>query len=264
MKRPIVTLTTTPPRFSMLGPCLRSLHRQTLRPERIVLCIPDRFRAFPEWDGPLPKLPASVQILRSPRDYGGATMILPAARSFKNAGYPLVFCKDNQAYPPDWLERLAAGAEARGDHAIALEGRDIAGHQPGLRQPRAKPRPLVSDFRYRWGQSLAKRLPIPRLQGIKRRPFRASGYVDLFDARAGVLVWPEFFDERAFAIPNMMWEAEDIWLSGLLALREVPIWLAAGAAAPDPAWPEAAATALSDPARANAVAFMQKTYPIWR
>lgn len=38
-------------------------------------------------------------------------------------------------------------------------------------------------------------------------------------------VRPEFFTDSAFDIPDILWTVDDIWLSGQLALNQVPVWL---------------------------------------
>jgi len=50
------------------------------------------------------------------------------------------------------------------------------------------------------------------------------GYVDVFEGFGGVLVEPDFFDDAAFDIPPVFWAADDPWLSGCLARRDIPIW----------------------------------------
>lgn len=54
--------------------------------------------------------------------------------------------------------------------------------------------------------------------------FKAPGYVDCFEGFGGALVKPNFFDEDAFNIPDVVWAVDDVWLSGCLARRGVPIW----------------------------------------
>ena len=57
------------------------------------------------------------------------------------------------------------------------------------------------------------------------RRFDRSGYVDIAEGLGGVMVQPEFFDDAAFAIPPILWTVDDIWLSGTLARRGIPIWV---------------------------------------
>ena len=53
----------------------------------------------------------------------------------------------------------------------------------------------------------------------------SSGYVDILEGWGGVLVRPEFFDEEAFEIPDILWSVDDVWLSGCLERLNIPIWL---------------------------------------
>jgi len=59
----------------------------------------------------------------------------------------------------------------------------------------------------------------------KPRKAASSGYVDILEGWGGVLVRPHFFTDAAFDIPDILWTVDDIWLSGQLALNNVPIWL---------------------------------------
>ena len=140
MDRPVVTLTTIPPRFGKIRATLESLLSQSLRPARIQLYIPARYRRFPDWDGRLPKVPKGVQVVRCDRDYGPATKVLPAARAHRAAGRALAFCDDDRAYAPDWLERLVEAGRARPDHAVAFLGFDVE-TVTGAAPPAARPGP---------------------------------------------------------------------------------------------------------------------------
>jgi len=41
----------------------------------------------------------------------------------------------------------------------------------------------------------------------------------------GVLVQPHFLSDSVFDIPDILWTVDDIWLSGHLAMNDIPIWL---------------------------------------
>lgn len=55
----------------------------------------------------------------------------------------------------------------------------------------------------------------------------------MFEGCSGVLVRPEFFDDAAFDIPDVAWRVDDVWLSGMLAKKSVPIWLVANRLTPE-------------------------------
>jgi hypothetical protein len=61
-----------------------------------------------------------------------------------------------------------------------------------------------------------------------RRPVREAGYVDILQGLGGAVVRPEFFDDAAYDIPEVIWAVDDVWLSGILAKNGVPICLPKG------------------------------------
>ena len=89
--RYVISLSTIPPRFASVGPCLNALLRQTARPEAVELYIPHSYRRFPQWGGGLPEVPAGVTIVRVDEDLGPATKILPAARAWRGQDVELFF-----------------------------------------------------------------------------------------------------------------------------------------------------------------------------
>ncbi|SMX33363.1 hypothetical protein MAA8898_00450 [Maliponia aquimaris] len=83
---------------------------------------------------------------------------------------------------------------------------------------------------------------------------------------------PHFVDEAFFDIPDDIWMVDDIWLSGHLARRGIPIWL--------PARQEICKRASNDGVHAlrecvfdgadrdgsnvRAISYFQDTYGVWR
>lgn len=61
------------------------------------------------------------------------------------------------------------------------------------------------------------------------RTVERSGYADVAEGFAGVAIAPDFLDDLAFDIPARLTLVDDIWLSGHLARRGVPIGAEAGA-----------------------------------
>jgi hypothetical protein len=49
----------------------------------------------------------------------------------------------------------------------------------------------------------------------------------------GAVIRPEFFDDTAHKIPGVLWAVDDVWLSGLLAAKGIPIWLPKGIEMPE-------------------------------
>jgi hypothetical protein len=210
----IITLSSIPPRYRHLRPTLDSLLRQRLRAEQIILYIPQSYRRFPDWDGKLPIVPEGVEICRVSEDFGPATKVLPAVRQFHGKDIDVLFCDDDVAYDRDWSSRFAAVRTLRPDVCVVEAGKDISSirERPSDRLPRM----------HRGRSRLWRRI-------TRKSSFLASGYCDLLMGVGGGLVRPDFFTERVFDIPDMMWPVDDIWLSGQLELNRVPIWLNAKA-----------------------------------
>ena len=216
----IVTLTAIPPRFGQLEPTLNSLKDQSLPIDEIRLHIPETYRRFPDWDGSLPTVPDGVRIFRSESDYGPATKLLPAVIDLKGQSVDILFCDDDKLYDRNWYKRFNKSRQKHPDACIVEVGEtfpDISdSHRPADRLPRG--RREIKDLRYRLIRILSLTLYKPHL-------YRNSGYVDQISGYGGVMVRPEWFDDRVFDIPDILWTVDDPWISGHLERLNVPIWL---------------------------------------
>jgi hypothetical protein len=104
-----------------------------------------------------------------------------------------------------------------------------------------------------------------------RRITRRSGYIDIAEGCGGVLTRPEFFDDAIYDIPPKLWGVDDIWLSGNMARRGIPIWLRAGLREPDDTDAEAFdplyKAVVNGINRSDAnrlgVEYIRKTYGVW-
>lgn len=274
----IVTLSSIPPRFSKIGATLQSLLRQTAQIDRIFLYIPNAYRRFPDWDGRLPDVPDCVEIRRTKADLGPATKVLAAAMEFRGQDVDLLLCDDDRLYPPGWAAGLMKDRAAHPGAAIANLGVQAymltASTQPRVHQPRAERSWRITDLEFQakflWRQICAGR-NWRQVDEPRRRVFKRSGYVDIFEGCAGVLVRPEYFDDVAYDIPAVLWTVDDVWLSGMLARAGVPIWLHGNVHEPDDTEAEVhepLVTSVVDGAdrrTANrmAVEYMQKTFGVW-
>ena len=230
----IITLSTIPTRFKLIGETLESLLQQTADIDRIILYIPQSYRRFPDYDGHLPDVPKGVEIARCEEDLGPATKILPALRAFQGQDVNILFCDDDRLYQPGWAQALLDAGEKHPGCAITISiliasehGAD--GFTP-TREPRAVFNPKNRDVAYRlkriWSQ-----LDVLSLYTSKNKPARkvlkSSGYADIFEGVSGVLVRPEFFDALVFDIPKKLWAVDDVWLSGHVTRLGIPIWATA-------------------------------------
>ncbi|MDM7932951.1 glycosyltransferase family 2 protein [Tabrizicola sp.] len=230
--RHIISLSTIPPRFAAIGPTLASLVGQSSRPEAVELYIPKSYRRFPTWGGGLPQVPDGVTIVRVDEDLGPATKVLPAARTYRGQELDLLFADDDHFYRPDWAQRFLMVRKAHPTAAVCASGttvarlgRDWVSDGPLPKAVRA-PRPSEQ-----WGYWLRRLLANSRRPDPTRPQLRAahrkldrSGHVDIAEAFAGVALRPDFLDEDAFVIPPVLWAVDDVWLSGQLARRHIPIW----------------------------------------
>ncbi|MFP7572455.1 glycosyltransferase family 2 protein [Marivita sp. S2033] len=227
----IITLTSIPPRFGLIGPTLESLVAQR-GVDGVELTLPQSYARFPEWDGTLPRLPAGVTLHRSDTDYGPATKVLCAARRYRGQDMRLIFCDDDRDYRPGWAQGLLAEADRHPDRAIALAGWDIAGvsRRTAHAAPRHRRRSRRWDLPYRVAR-LKQVLSGQGKVGLSGKPPRRiiarAGFSDIFEGYGGVVVRPHFFDDLTYDIPKPAFHVDDVWLSGALARAGIGIWLAA-------------------------------------
>jgi hypothetical protein len=103
----VVSLTSYPPRFGTLPLTLRSLLRQTVKPDHLILWIaPADFPLLPR---SVTSLQACGLDLRVTEDIKSYKKIIPALDEFPEAF--IATADDDLCYWPTWLEELAAGVE---------------------------------------------------------------------------------------------------------------------------------------------------------
>lgn len=227
----IITLSTIPTRFGMINETLESLLGQTADIDRVILYIPRTYRRFPDYDGTLPDVPDGIEIVVIDDDLGPATKVLPAIREYQGQDVNILFCDDDRIYQPNWAQTLlTAGREHPGCATcisiLYIADNGFEGYKPSL-QPRAVFNPKNRDIEYRlkriWAQLDVFGLYTPKDKPA-RRVLSKSGYADIFEGVSGVLVRPEFFDDLVFDIPPALWAVDDVWLSGHVARKNIPIW----------------------------------------
>jgi hypothetical protein len=178
-----VGLTTIPPRMPNIERCIESLVAQTVPADKILLCIPARYRRFGD-PGRLPFDPdrfgGRVEIVRLPEDFGPGTKLLGSfGRAARDRAELLVLADDDLVYQPHMLETFTE-------------------------QFRAQPHAAASFHTYRYhgltiGQGAdGSALPVGRLDG-------------LLDYHREASKCPEAFF------------VDDLWLSYFLWLKGIPI-----------------------------------------
>ncbi len=227
----LITLSSIPPRFGLIGPTLEALVAQA-GVAGVELYLPHSYQRFPDWDGTLPSVPKGVIIHRCDTDYGPATKVLCAAKRYRGQDVRLLFCDDDRDYRPGWAAGLLAEADRHPDCAVALAGWDIAGleSRDAFAAPRHARRSRTWDMAYRVArlkQILAGQGKASLAQKPPRRIIAQAGFADVFEGYGGVVARPDFFDDLVFDIPADAFHVDDVWLSGALARKGVGIWLAA-------------------------------------
>lgn len=258
----VVSLTTTPPRFQHLPRFFATLQRQTARPDRVELNIPRRYKRFPGEVPALPPLPDWITICNVDDDLGPATKILPTARRWADKDVKIVYCDDDQAYARGWLARFIEASRQRPDEAICEQGADFANRVSFRRKPRAIPNVgRGKDLTYRLKRTLSLGLLKPAI-----RNFRTDGYVDVMSGFGGVCVRPAFFPALAWQIPDVLWTEDDFWLSGMMEVNGVGIWLNSKGPRPSSNKDASNLSPLADINRTSnrrCLPYMQETFGIW-
>lgn len=223
MKPYVISLTTIPPRFSKIGPTLKDLLSQRVKPLEIRLNIARQYRRFPGELPSLPELPEGITVHWCNTDYGPATKVLPTLRDYQDADHDILFCDDDQKYSPTWAQEFLKTRLDQANSAIVGKGYDLMRRPLGYRynrqhnrHPRARARHKGLGYRSFRASTLTM---------IKPRPYVAAGHVDILEGYRGALVRPSFFPKEVFDIPDILWTVDDPWLSGHLERKNVPIWL---------------------------------------
>jgi hypothetical protein len=269
----IISLTTIPPRFEAVGATLKSLASQTGKIDEIHLYVPKRYRRFPDYQGELPDVPAGVIIVRSEDDLGPASKVLFAARALRGRDAQILFCDDDRFYRSDWAETLFDAQSERPNECVALFGKDLKFDFKRHLQPRAiRDKHKLDYISRRCTHFFASLLTKTKSPPPGRVVVSHEGYADVLLGYCGAVVRPEFFDDPAFSIPDILWTVDDFWLSGILAAKGIGIWLPSGVE--QPRWTEAAGLeALLDAtidgagrreANLRCIAYMQEHFGVWK
>lgn len=278
--RHVISLSTIPPRFGDVGLVLSSLLAQRSRPEAVELYIPRSYRRFPQWGGGLPNVPDGVRIVRTDADFGPGTKILPAAKAYRGQEIELLFCDDDHVYLPDWAERILA---VRKEYPKALVCAAMTNvNRMGYSwlasgpQPRAVLAPEPAQQFLFQCRKLVRDLFARSEESRRLYPFHKlinqSGYADIFEGYAGAALRPEFLDDLAYDIPPVIWAVDDVWVSGHLARRGIPIWadtrlnrnrLVTAVGKTTPLWRAVIEGSGRDEANRACIDYMRRTYGIW-
>jgi len=198
MPKLIVSLTTIPSRVRYLEEFSRSLLRQTVSPDRIELNLPHEYKRRKFTDLELAQVPSCFDVHRCD-DVGPATKLLPTLKRYWESDAVIIYCDDDRVYSEDWIERFLRYAEENPSCAIADECLPIE----SVRVSRLG---ATRDWKYRLKRAASL--------GVYR-PYHFDGtkFPDIAEGFGGVLVRPDFFNERVFDVPDQCWPVDDVWLS---------------------------------------------------
>jgi hypothetical protein len=118
----IVTLSTIPSRFESISRTIDSLLAQDIKVDAIELYLPKQYRRFPDWKQTVPALDSSVDVVMIDTDLGPATKVLPACERYAGKSVDILYCDDDQIYPPGWARSFIDARRYHPNEAIAVCG----------------------------------------------------------------------------------------------------------------------------------------------
>jgi len=227
----ILSISTIPPRFGMLGISLNSLINQKRRADEIHIYIPKTYRRFPEHSFSIPDVPEGVYIKIIDHDYGPATKALPCAKAYRGTNTRIIYGDDDRFADTSWLDNMLKCTDERPEDVIVSSGMTLENYGLTIKNqlfvPRAKRAKVKYDFDYllrRFGQSFLEIITNKSRIKPARCNYSSSGYVDIALGVGGVSVSPDFFDDICFEIPEILWPEDDVWLSGNYLRQGIGIW----------------------------------------
>ena len=201
----IATLTSLPERMEHVDAAINSILNQTMNVSEIVFSLPEKSKRMrqpyriPERFLSHPK----ISILRTERDYGPITKLLPVLQREWNNPNALILCFDDDiVYPSTFVSDLIAAREQLGDVALTGVGYTIP---PSMRD--------ADRQRYkRKGANIKK-----------------AQLVDILMGAGGFMVQPKMFSKEFLNtedIPDEAFFADDLWISFNLAKNKIPCYVA--------------------------------------
>ncbi len=195
----VVSLTTIPSRLPLILPAIKSLMRQSVAPQRIILNLPSHSlregRPYP-----VPEMLRGLKAVEIHQcdDLGPATKLLPSLARLPQ-GQPILVVDDDRIYHRSVLATLLTAAGALPGAAVGLSGWRV-------------PADLTDRPTTIWA-NLRMQPPAP----IRARRLGQSVEVDILQGLSGYLVQPGQFDRAAITCydgaPAAARLVDDVWIA---------------------------------------------------
>jgi hypothetical protein len=201
----------------MVEQTVRSILSQSLPPTQVTLFLPKSFDRFGfARFGPNVPNDNRIEIVWVDRDLGPVTKIAYARNYYSDLDDDdrLVVCDDDQIYPENWLSAMLNESEQVGDDPVVMSGLNFG--FPGSKLPRAKFKGASYRLRRFFSPALIE----------SGGPWSRSGYVDIAEGWAGIMIKKGLIPLHLEQIPNFAKYVDDIWISACLARDGLYPWLA--------------------------------------
>jgi hypothetical protein len=209
MKKIIISLTSIPPRFAGLNQVITSLLSQTVKPDHIILNIPNTYSRFPGEVMPV-NLDPIVIINRLSKDYGPASKLLGLQELdlfHKISDDSVIICVDDDRYYHCGMVEMFVRNVAE-KRAITIAGWDIN---------------TISN-------NMLSYLYLNMPRGIE---YVSPGYIDILGGCCGFALLKNdcpFADKTIFMLnaDDPKYYVDDVWISGFLTMNKISIYMIPG------------------------------------
>lgn len=206
--RLVVSLTTLPARVNGVMETVRSLLRQSVRPDRIYLNVPTASNRFKEARYVIPRalseLDKSVVIQRT-TDLGPATKLIATLEKEADPNTLIITVDDDMVYGPSMVASLLEAHLLEPNAAYGFAGQLIDLDPCNRTAP--------------WPAVCMSRVHVRSVDNWSDR----HAAVDILEAFKGAIYRRDFFNlDRLKAIPESCLRTDDIWISANLALVGIP------------------------------------------
>tara|TARA_Y100001980_G_C14548606_1_gene329942 strand:- start:373 stop:1137 length:765 start_codon:yes stop_codon:yes gene_type:complete len=206
----IISLTTIPPRFKYLSLSIESILNQTIKPDKIVIHIPEIYNNFSYENENLPQfLSDKVIYNRQTKDYGPATKLLGLYNTelYNNMSNDdiIIVIDDDRIYNNKLIETFLKFSKKNITKVLTVAGWDIE---------------TLTKNKYKINN---KKQP----RGIE---FAREGYIDILGGCCGFLItkrncpfnYKEIFETNS---NDEKYYVDDVFISGFLTLNNIDIYL---------------------------------------